>query len=546
MVLELDHNPKSGHQNGQGGQRTVSSSKKDDPFFAPESQALVVLISPRVPYGSMGASLFFHALVFLALVFVQFPRKKSSWIDFEHEKITYYRISQSFPDISSSLIKTQPLELRLGASDRPDQLPESRSEAEITIRPIEKGPVPLLVELPRLSALPRLELPNILMTRPKTEAGEEPISVSQEVVRDIGQEMKQKIDLISPGLRAGPGVSDPLPMQQSPYLEQRDLKPNPIVPNSTPQLNLPLPLEPLDAGASLLIALDEPKGKGEVGQLPSRTSANISIYSSNPVLPKAELRTPKANLPVTLNASPQGGSGKGAGSGTPEFGNASIAIPGVAIKNRVPLLNTGIGVTVLQAPKPSRPAEKKEDKPAIPRLNDLLPPLHRPLKLSSYEEGTKKLPSESPLEEVEKQGKQVYTTAINVLNLTSKRGSWVFRFTDLSDTSKPVPQGNGDDPNNGSLTRLSAVVKVDPRYPPDVIRDKVEGVVVLYAIIRQDGKVDPESVRLIRKLDSRLDLSAKEALLQWRFKPGQKGGRPVDIQAEISVPFYFRKDPVQP
>src|SRR5439155_279724 len=180
---------------------------------------------------------------------------------------------------------------------------------------------------------------------------------------------------------------------------------------------------------------------------------------------------------------------------------------------------------------PSRPAEKKEDKPAIPRLNDLLPPLHRPLKLSSYEEGTKKLPSESPLEEVEKQGKQVYTTAINVLNLTSKRGSWVFRFTDLSDTSKPVPQGNGDDPNNGSLTRLSAVVKVDPRYPPEVIRDKVEGVVVLYAIIRQDGKVDPESVRLIRKLDSRLDLSAKEALLQWRFKPGQKGGRPVVIQA---------------
>ena len=528
MVLELDHE----HQNGQGGPRGVDSSRKDNPFFAPESSALILLISPRVPYRSMGASLFFHALVFLTLVFVQFPRKKGSWIDFEHEKITYYRISQSFPDISSSLIKTQPLELRLGASDRPDQLPESRSEAEITIRPIEKGPVPLLVELPqlpRLSALPRLELPNILMNRPKTEAGEEPISVSQEVVRDIGQEMKQKIDLISPGLRAGPGVSDPLPMQQSPYLEQRDLKPNPIVPNSTPQLNLPLPLEPLGAGASLLIALDEPKGKGEVGQLPSRTSANILIYSSNPLLPKGELRIPKVNVSGTLSASIQGGSGKGAGNGAPEFGNASIAIP--LVKE----------LTVLQAPKPSRPAEKKEDKPAIPRLNDLLPPLHRPLKLSSYEEGTKKLPSESPLEEVEKQGKQVYTTAINVLNLTSKRGSWVFRFTDLSDTSKPVPQGNGDDPNNGSLTRLSAVVKVDPRYPPEVIRDKVEGVVVLYAIIRQDGKVDPESVRLIRKLDSRLDLSAKEALLQWRFKPGQKGGRPVDIQAEISVPFYFRK-----
>jgi len=68
--------------------------------------------------------------------------------------------------------------------------------------------------------------------------------------------------------------------------------------------------------------------------------------------------------------------------------------------------------------------------------------------------------------------------------------------------------------------------------------------VVLYAILRKDGTVDPQSVRLIRKLDSRLELSAKEALIAWKFKPSRKHGQPVDIQAEITIPFYFRKDPL--
>jgi protein TonB len=86
------------------------------------------------------------------------------------------------------------------------------------------------------------------------------------------------------------------------------------------------------------------------------------------------------------------------------------------------------------------------------------------------------------------------------------------------------------------------MVKVDPKYPPEVVREKLEGVVILYAILRKDGSIDAESVRLVRKLDERLDLSARDALLNWRFKPSQKNGIAVDIQMEVSIPFYFRKD----
>jgi protein TonB len=83
-------------------------------------------------------------------------------------------------------------------------------------------------------------------------------------------------------------------------------------------------------------------------------------------------------------------------------------------------------------------------------------------------------------------------------------------------------------------------VKTDPRYPPEVIRERVEGIVILYAILRKDGNIDGESIRLIRKLDTRLDLSAREALLNWKFKPSLKNGAAVDIQMEVSIPFYLR------
>jgi len=45
---------------------------------------------------------------------------------------------------------------------------------------------------------------------------------------------------------------------------------------------------------------------------------------------------------------------------------------------------------------------------------------------------------------------------------------------------------------------------------------------------------------VLQELDSRLDIYACEALRQWKFKPSLQAGVPIDIQAEISIPFYFR------
>jgi TonB family protein len=120
--------------------------------------------------------------------------------------------------------------------------------------------------------------------------------------------------------------------------------------------------------------------------------------------------------------------------------------------------------------------------------------------------------------------KRYYSLIMNMPNLTSATGSWIIRFAELKQSDDKVP-----------LTAPVALSKVDPAYPPDVLRDHVEGTVTLYAIIRTDGSVD--DVRVLNSLDSRLDENAVRALLHWRFRPGSKNGEPVAVEAVVQIPF---------
>jgi protein TonB len=78
--------------------------------------------------------------------------------------------------------------------------------------------------------------------------------------------------------------------------------------------------------------------------------------------------------------------------------------------------------------------------------------------------------------------------------------------------------------------------KVDPKYPPSLVNEHVEGEVVLYAVIRRDGSVD--RVQLVRGIDEQLDSNAMQALSQWKFRPGSRQGTPVEIEAIVHIPFH--------
>jgi TonB family protein len=123
---------------------------------------------------------------------------------------------------------------------------------------------------------------------------------------------------------------------------------------------------------------------------------------------------------------------------------------------------------------------------------------------------------------------------VNMPNLNSATGSWILNFSEL--------RVNAEGPRISSPD-LSAPVplrKVDPKYPPSLMSERVEGEVVLYAVIRGDGTVD--SIQLVHGIDEKLDENAMQALSQWKFQPAARQGSPVELEAIVHIPFRLRND----
>jgi protein TonB len=86
----------------------------------------------------------------------------------------------------------------------------------------------------------------------------------------------------------------------------------------------------------------------------------------------------------------------------------------------------------------------------------------------------------------------------------------------------------------GAVTAASIVTQTKPAYPPLARQARIQGVVVLRAIIDKEGKVAQLEVISGHPL---LVQSAMEAVKQWRYKPTQLNGDPVEVDTTIQVTF---------
>jgi TonB family protein len=120
--------------------------------------------------------------------------------------------------------------------------------------------------------------------------------------------------------------------------------------------------------------------------------------------------------------------------------------------------------------------------------------------------------------------RKFYAMTLNVPNLNSAGGSWVMHFAELKDAEK-----------QGDLVAPVATHEVDPGYPIELMRQNVQGTVMLSAVIRSDGSVG--EVRIVHGIDDRLDEYASAALARWRFRPATRNGDPVALQAVVMIPF---------
>ena len=91
----------------------------------------------------------------------------------------------------------------------------------------------------------------------------------------------------------------------------------------------------------------------------------------------------------------------------------------------------------------------------------------------------------------------------------------------------------------GGVSAPTVLRQVRPSYTTDAIRAKIQGAVLLELVVRSDGT--PDAIRVVRSLDpGGLDQQAIEAVRQWRFIPGRRGGQPVDVLVSVIMDFSLR------
>ncbi len=87
----------------------------------------------------------------------------------------------------------------------------------------------------------------------------------------------------------------------------------------------------------------------------------------------------------------------------------------------------------------------------------------------------------------------------------------------------------------GGVSAPVLVFKTDPEYSEEARKAKYSGNVILAVVVDTEGRA--REVRVVKSLGMGLDEKAIEAVRNWRFKPGMKGGQAVNVRATIEVNF---------
>lgn len=211
----------------------------------------------------------------------------------------------------------------------------------------------------------------------------------------------------------------------------------------------------------------------------------------------------------------------------------------VAAMAALPLLYTEalpkVSLTALIAPSPPppapAPARAEVERQAAPRESDLVgqrlrEPQAIPRSIAHMDEG------EMPMPAVPSGGPGVPggtgdPAAANLLNA----------LVNLT-PSAAVPRPSVSAPLRISqgVAQGFLVHQVKPVYPPLARQARIQGTVMLQAIIGKDGSI--ENLRLVSG-HPMLAPAAIEAVRQWRYRPYTLNREPVEVQTEITVNFVL-------
>lgn len=455
-----------------------------------------------------------------------------------HTTITYYNVAEELPAVTPPKAAPRPRQPRKGE-------PELAKQEIISVPANADNSTQTLVNPPHPNVLRQeVPLPNMMVwttiPAPPMAALRSRVTLPQMEFKPVAPPPDiSRLRQSSPLKMTIPDVVEAQPSLDAVKASRSDLTlasaPDAVAP--APKLELPLQkaaLSGMDQGARNVVPPPPSLGAPGSGALAAGQLLSLSVRPSPPA---AEIKVPDGSRSGVFAAGPTGRAGAPgtpnipASGGTSETGtgNSETKSPGAGTGSGTsPVAGISVtggpsspasGTVVAAAPSPVAPAGPRPtarpfstfDRPPVPMYP---PPGSRT--------------DDRKVEDQVFNGKKSYSMKLNMANLTSSGGSWIIHFAELKDSKE-----------QGELSTPTVTNKVDPAYPPDLIKDQVEGIVTLYAVIHADGSVG--QVRVLQGIHERLDESARKALGRWHFRPAMKNGVAVDLEAVVSVPFKARR-----
>src|SRR5277367_4901631 len=104
----------------------------------------------------------------------------------------------------------------------------------------------------------------------------------------------------------------------------------------------------------------------------------------------------------------------------------------------------------------------------------------------------------------------------------------------LNTVVPPPPTTSIHPPRVSRMMEGNLLFRVQPQYPPLARQARIQGTVVLRAMISREGKIENLQVITGHPL---LVKSAMDAVLQWRYRPYYLNNEPVEVETQVTVNF---------
>ncbi len=533
-------------------------------------------VERKIPRRAVVAAALWH-FVFLVMPYPRLPAAARHYAAFDNTELTWSGPINDLPLLELSKPNAKP-----APRSEPDQpLPPEGADAfhprqhifTDAARPTH--PRQTLINSAAPPEPPKIlpSLPNIVQLQQLSGPARPSLQISQETLAKLRPKERRRATVAS------------APLPEVPAFQQELGEVSLTVSPNGPAR----PKVELNTGATPRVAPRAQSGDAEPapevnGMQPGATNENASTLiavSAAPAPPAPVVQVPQGNLAARVSISPEGqqpgapgGSPKSApgatgdAAGGPGSGGGTEAGKGsanndvtVSISGGNPPANNGIS-GLGGSPKVSAPAPARSG-PA-PRTLITKPEPRAPLSARSAAQMPAQIedaPDRTGARTGERPGppnfaalppgaqperifasKKIYKMVVNMPNLNSATGSWILNFSELRVDSRSDSRLDSIAPRAASpdISGPAPLKKVDPKYPPTLINEHVEGEVVLYAVIRADGSVD--SIQLIHGIDEQLDANAMNALSHWKFRPATREGSPIELEAIVHIPFHFRDD----